>query len=66
MIVGVPKETYPNERRVALAPAVLPSLAKLGLDVLVEKGAGLGAGYEDEAYEKQGASIAAGRSPARR
>ena len=62
MIVGVPKETYPNELRVALVPAVLPILAKLGLDVLVEKGAGLGAGHADEAYEKQGASIAAGRS----
>ena len=62
MIVGVPKETYPNELRVALVPAVLPILAKLGLEVLIEKGAGLGAGYADEAYEEQGASIPAGRS----
>ncbi len=40
MIVGVPKESYPGERRVALVPAVIPTLAKAGLEVVVESGAG--------------------------
>ena len=40
MIVGVPKESYPGERRVALVPAVIPTLAKAGLEVVVEPGAG--------------------------
>ena len=47
MIVGVPRETYPGERRVALVPAVLANLAKAGLQVLVEPGAGAAAGYPD-------------------
>jgi hypothetical protein len=34
MIVGVPREIFPGERRVALVPAVLPSLAKAGLEVI--------------------------------
>src|SRR2546428_13375730 len=45
MIVGVPRETYPGERRVALVPAVVPNLKKAGLEVVVETGAGLEAGY---------------------
>ncbi|MCE2513860.1 MAG: NAD(P)(+) transhydrogenase (Re/Si-specific) subunit alpha, partial [Acidobacteria bacterium] len=40
MIVGVPRETFPGERRVALVPGVLPALAKASLEVLVETGAG--------------------------
>ena len=44
MIVGVPRESFPGERRVALVPAVLPTLAKAGLDVVVEAGAGAAAG----------------------
>jgi len=55
MIVGVPRETYPGERRVALAPAVIPSLKKAGLDVLVQAGAGLQAGYPDAEYVEKGA-----------
>ena len=55
MIVGIPKESYPGERRVALVPAVLPTLAKAGLEVVVESGAGEAAGYSDSAYvEKSG------------
>lgn len=61
MIVGVPKETFPGERRVALTPHVLPALGKGGLSVLVEKGAGSRAGYPDEAYSEKGARIAARR-----
>ena len=39
MIVGVPREIFPGERRVALVPAVVPSLAKAGMEVVVEAGA---------------------------
>ena len=62
MIVGVPAETYPGERRVALMPAVVPTLAKAGLEVLVEPGAGVNAGFSDAAYEEQGARIAPERT----
>jgi NAD(P) transhydrogenase subunit alpha len=61
MIAGVPKETYPGERRVATIPAVVPSLTRLGLEVLVEKDAGLSAGFPDEAYVEKGAKIASSR-----
>ena len=57
MIVGVPRETFPGERRVALVPAVIPNLAKAGLEVVVEAGAGLEAGYPDAEYVAKGAKI---------
>ena len=57
MIVGVPKETFPGERRVALIPAVLPNLKKAGLDVVVEAGAGVEAGYADSQYADKGAKV---------
>lgn len=57
MIVGVPRETYPGERRVALVPSVVPGLRKAGLEVVVEAGAGREAGYPDADYEGRGASI---------
>jgi H+-translocating NAD(P) transhydrogenase subunit alpha len=62
VIVGVPKETYPDERRVALVPVVVPTLAKAGLEVIVESGAGESAGYPDAAYVDKGAKIAADRA----
>jgi NAD(P) transhydrogenase subunit alpha len=55
--VGVVKETHPRERRVAVAPAVVPSLAKADLTVLVEAGAGAEAGFPDEAYRQKGATV---------
>src|ERR1700680_2469622 len=58
MIVGVPKETYPGERRVAMVPAVVPILLKAGCEVLVEKGAGSDAGYGGGAYSAKGARLA--------
>ena len=61
MIVGVPKEIFPAERRVALIPASIPALAKAGCRVLVEPNAGYLAGYTDAAYEAKGASIASSR-----
>lgn len=56
MIVGVVKETYPGERRVALVPAVVPSLVKAGMEVVVEAGAGDQAGFRDSAYQEKGAT----------
>jgi len=62
MIVGVPKEIYPNERRVGLVPAVVPNLKKSGLDVVVERGAGIQAGYADSEYLEKGARLVQGRT----
>jgi NAD(P) transhydrogenase subunit alpha len=62
MIVGVPRETFPGERRVALVPAAIPNLIKAGLEVVVEAGAGAGAGYPDADYIAKGAKIAADRA----
>jgi NAD(P) transhydrogenase subunit alpha len=57
MIVGVPRESYPGERLVALVPGVIPSLAKAGLEVVIEAGAGAEAGYPDADYTAKGAKI---------
>ena len=57
MIVGVPRETAPGERRVALVPELVPKLTKEGLDVLVEAGAGEGAGFPDASYVDKGARL---------
>jgi NAD(P) transhydrogenase subunit alpha len=62
MIVGVPRELYPGERRVALVPAVISSLLKAGLEVVVETGAGEAAGYRDEDYVSKGAQVVPGRA----
>jgi len=62
MIVGVPKESYPGERRVALVPGVLANLAKAGLQVVIEAGAGAEAGYPDAEYSDKGAKIASSRA----
>lgn len=57
MIVGVPKEIYPGERRVALVPAVIPNLTKAGFEVVIQSGAGQQAGYPDASYTEKGAKI---------
>ncbi len=62
MIVGVPRETFPGERRVALAPGVVPNLVKAGLEVVVEAGAGAEAGYPDAEYTARGARVLPGRA----
>jgi proton-translocating NAD(P)+ transhydrogenase subunit alpha len=61
MIVGIPKETFPGERRVAQIPADVPALAKAGIEAIVEAGAGEAAGFLDGSYREKGAGIASGR-----
>jgi NAD(P) transhydrogenase subunit alpha len=62
MIVGVPRETYPGEQRVALVPALIPNLLKARLEVIVQAGAGLAAGHRDQDYASKGAKIVPGRA----
>lgn len=57
MRLGVPRETFPGERRVAIVPAVIAAFTKLGVDVVVESGAGAEAGFPDAAYTDQKAAI---------
>ena len=56
--IGVPKEIFPGEKRVATVPEVVTKLTKLGFSVVVEQGAGDLADLSDQAYEQAGASIA--------
>ncbi len=62
MIVGVPREIYPGERRVALVPSVVPGLSKAGIEVVVEAGAGAAAGYPDADYAAKGARLVESRA----
>jgi H+-translocating NAD(P) transhydrogenase subunit alpha len=62
MIVGVPRESYPGERRVSLVPLVIPQLAKAGVEVVIEAGAGVEAGFPDSEYAAKGAKILATRA----
>ncbi len=62
MIVGVPRETFPGERRVAIVPGVVPALAKASIEVLIEPSAGAEAGFPDAAYAEAGARLAASRA----
>jgi NAD(P) transhydrogenase subunit alpha len=57
VLIGVPKESYPGERRVALVPLVIPNLIKAGFSVTIESGAGAEAGYPDAQYKEKGAQI---------
>ena len=57
MRIGVPRETVPGERRVALVPETAQRLVKAGNEVLVERGAGVEAAFIDSAYEQAGARI---------
>jgi NAD(P) transhydrogenase subunit alpha len=62
MIVGVPREIYPGERRVGLVPAAIPNLVKAGLEVVIEAGAGVQAGFPDSEYVGKGAKVVADRA----
>lgn len=57
MIVAVPRETAPNERRVALVPETIQKLVKSGVEVRVERGAGVQAAFPDDQFTQAGASI---------
>ncbi len=62
MKIGVPSETFPAERRVALVPDSVSLLTKVQHEVIVQAGAGVAAGYPDEAYKAKGATIAGDRA----
>jgi NAD(P) transhydrogenase subunit alpha len=62
MIIGVPTETFPGERRVALIPSAVPPLLKANLEVHVQAGAGVEAGYADAEFEERGARIVSSRA----
>jgi alanine dehydrogenase len=57
MIIGIPKEIKDNENRVGMIPAGIQALVSRGHTVLVQKGAGVGSGISDQAYESAGAKI---------
>ena len=59
MKIGIPREIFEDERRVAATPPSVHKLVGLGYEVMVEGGAGEAANYADDAYEKAGATIAA-------
>ena len=61
MIIAVAKETYPGERRVALVPASIATLKKLGGEVRIETGAGVAAGFTDDAYRTAGTEVVTDR-----
>ncbi len=56
--VGVLKETFPTERRVAAVPRSIDLLKKSGVELWIERGAGLDAGFTDEDYQAKGAQLA--------
>jgi NAD(P) transhydrogenase subunit alpha len=60
MKVGVPRETWPGERRVGATPDSVRKLRKLGFEVVVERDAGLLAGFDDASYEASGATVVDG------
>jgi NAD(P) transhydrogenase subunit alpha len=60
MLVAVPREIRDGELRVALVPDIINKLTRLGLDVAIESGAGLGAQANDDAYKAAGAQIVSG------
>ncbi|MEZ6056310.1 MAG: Re/Si-specific NAD(P)(+) transhydrogenase subunit alpha [Planctomycetaceae bacterium] len=61
MILGIPQETFPGERRVAIIPASMKAIQKLGLDVVIEAGAGEKAGFLDSMYLEAGAKVVSSR-----
>ena len=60
LIIGIPKEVFANEKRVATVPEVVEKLIKLGFSVAVESGAGDAANFSDDTYRAAGAEVVAG------
>ena len=63
VVIGVPREITENENRVALAPDTVSKLVKLGFKILIEKDAGINAGFSDQAYTTAGAEISPDTKP---
>ncbi|MDQ3959092.1 MAG: NAD(P)(+) transhydrogenase (Re/Si-specific) subunit alpha, partial [Pseudomonadota bacterium] len=61
MKIGVPLESHPGEKRVAIVPEVVGRLQKLGVEVLIEEGAGIGSHYPDPAFQEAGAVLIHGQ-----
>ena len=57
LLIGVPKEVFPGEKRVATVPEVVEKLIKLGFRVAVESGAGEAANFSDDTYRAAGAEV---------
>jgi H+-translocating NAD(P) transhydrogenase subunit alpha len=64
MIVAIVRETHVGEKRVALIPAALPPRVRAGVEIVVESGSGLAAGFSDAEYTERGARVVASRSEA--
>lgn len=62
LIMAIPRESFPGERRVAMVPQRIAALRKAGLQIHVEAGAGVAAGFPDSQYAEQGAVVVANRS----
>ncbi|NIP29626.1 MAG: Re/Si-specific NAD(P)(+) transhydrogenase subunit alpha [Candidatus Dadabacteria bacterium] len=62
MIVGLLKETYPNEKRVAVVPEGIATLKKAGIEVQLESGAGENAGFTDKKYQEAGGKVVLDRT----
>lgn len=62
IVVGAVRESSPDERRVAIVPNMVPVLAKCGLQIMIESGAGVTAGFEDAEYADKGATVEPERS----
>jgi H+-translocating NAD(P) transhydrogenase subunit alpha len=57
LTIGVPRETFPGERRVALTPRATETLGKLGAGVIIEESAGVDAGFTDQLYVARAARV---------
>ena len=62
MQLVIPRETQPGENRVSATPETVKKLVRLGAEVVVETGAGVGAGFSDSDFEAAGASIGSDRA----
>ena len=61
MRLAIPRETHPGENRASVTPETVKKLVRLGADLAIEAGAGAGAGFSDEAYAAEGASVVTDR-----
>ncbi len=62
MRIAIPKETHPGENRVPMIPDVAKKLCRMGADVVIESGMGLGSGFQDEEYRDAGCEVSTDRA----